>query len=273
MKLYILDAAHKSIPCINFIAINDPKLIFYVHIDKKFTLDVFSKNIKNLIYIDHRMDVKWGGFSQVQATLNLFEAALLDSKAEYFHFISGEDVILYKNQLLIENLCWDHDQIFIQMNLSKSHRYRVRFCAPHVETKWQRKVLGKAFTFILRILDKILPTNKKIWFGSSWFSIRRREIEKIIENISYDDIAYFKRRLNPDEHFFQYMIYKTNLLSKVSVDGNKRYIVFDKNYNNGNNPIYQSFDNLINVSREAKYFFARKVDLENQALFYKKVND
>ena len=217
MKLYILDAAHKSIPCINFIAINDPKLIFYVHIDKKFTLDVFSKNIKNLIYIDHRMDVKWGGFSQVQVTLNLFEASLRDSNADFFRFISCEFLILCEYQLLIENLCWDYDQFF----------------------------------------DKIIPTKKQAWFGGGWFSIRKQEVEKIIENISCDDIKYFKRLLNPDEHFFQYLITKNRILGKVADCSKKRLLYLLQIINMG---LAQYFLNLetLKAKRESSYLFSKK---------------
>lgn len=271
-RIAILILAHKPIPYIELIAKNNPELFFYVHIDKKSDFDFLSKENKNLTYIDHRVDVKWGGFSQVQATLNLFKTALQDSKAEFFHFISGEDVFLYSNQTLIKNLSWDNDQIYMQMVLSRDHQYRVRFMAFHAEKKWQRNFFGKVFTFFLKILNKVIPTKKKIWFGSSWFSIRREEIERIIENISCEDIKYFQKRLNPDEHFFQYMVQKAGLLSKISADGNKRFIVFDKNYHNGNNPLYQNADVLMSVSKEEKYFFARKVDFKSQILFYEKVN-
>lgn len=230
MKLYILDAAHKSIPCINFIAINDPQLIFYVHVDKKFTLDEFFKNIKNLIYIDHRMDVKWGGFSQVQVTLNLFEASLRDSNADFFRFISCEFLILCEYQLLIENLCWDYAQFF----------------------------------------DKLIPTKKLAWFGGG--SIKTQEIEKIIENISCDDIKYVKRRLNPDEHFFQYLIVRNQMLDKVSVYGNKRYIKFNPNFQRGSSPVFLNSEQLAYAQKQ-NYWFARKVEQQEMQRFYLNSNE
>ncbi|WP_304506122.1 beta-1,6-N-acetylglucosaminyltransferase [Acinetobacter baumannii] len=98
-----------------------------------------------------RVDVKWGGFSQVQATLNLLSFVFHNSDSEFFHVVSGEDVILSTNKNLSETLTWSNSNIFMELTDSPRHRYRVRFFfAPHVETRWQRKLVGKLFTFFFK---------------------------------------------------------------------------------------------------------------------------
>ncbi|MDG9949229.1 beta-1,6-N-acetylglucosaminyltransferase [Acinetobacter ursingii] len=273
MKIAILVLAHKPIYYYEQLALENSDLLFFIHFDKKCNYP--ETHLKNMIYIDkeYRVDVKWGGFSQVQAMLNIFQYALSYSEEiEYFHLISGEEVLLLSNNQVFEKLSWDTSEIFIELINSKPHRYRVRFPAIHVETKWQRKPLGKVVTLMLKILDKIFPTSKQIWFGSNWFSIKRNELLTLINHISQEDLTFFRKRLNPDEHFFQYLIIKAKLQKQVSELGNKRSIIFDKNYNNGNNPIYLNLDQLVNISNEHQYLFARKVHIKEQLEFFEKVN-
>lgn len=272
MNVAILILAHKRIDYFLNLAKNNPDIFFYIHFDRKSKLAYENLSLKNIFFITQRFDIKWGGFSQVNATLELFRIALKNPEVEFLHLVSGEDIVLSKDRDLLSNLKWDSNEIFMELLNSKRHRFRVRFFAPHVEKKWQRKIAGKALTFGLKILDKILYTNKFFWFGSNWFSIRRSELEIILSNLSIDDINFFKKRLNPDEHFFQYLVVKSNLTHQISSSGNKRLIVFDKNYNNGNNPIYLSADVLeCNFSRK-KYFFSRKVNADLQINLYEKVN-
>lgn len=275
MEVAILIQSHKPLDYWFRLANDNSNLLFIIHLDKKVDKSVIIKDFhltENIIFLpdELRVDVKWGGFSQIQATLNLFNFALNNTGAEYFHFVSGEDVVLPSNKNLESILCWNDNSIYMDCCLSKAHQYRVRFYAPHVEKSWQRKIIGKYFTFVLKTLDRIIPSNKKYYFGSQWFSIRRNELEILMNTITEHDINMFKNKLCPDEHFFQYLLVKNNLLSKISATGNNRYIVFDKNYNNGNNPKYLSIDELHQL--KSRFFFARKVDVATQLKYYEEIN-
>ncbi|MUT43745.1 beta-1,6-N-acetylglucosaminyltransferase [Acinetobacter baumannii] len=271
-KIAILIMAHKPIKYFEGLARDNQQVNFFVHMDIK--TNFVNPEIKNLYFLkdELRVDVKWGGFSQVQATLNLLSFVFHNSDSEFFHVVSGEDVILSTNKNLSETLTWSNSNIFMELMDSPRHRYRVRFFAPHVETRWQRKLVGKLFTFSLKILDKIFITKKDFWFGSNWFSIRREELKIILNSITDRDISLFKHRLNPDEHFFQYIVVKAGLRNNISLKGNNRYIIFDKRYNNGNNPIYLNADQLLKLKNTCSHFFARKVDIDNQLKYYERVN-
>ncbi len=121
-----------------------------------------------------------------------------------------------------------------------------------------------------QFFDKLIPTKKLAWFGGG--SIKTQEIEKIIENISCDDIKYVKRRLNPDEHFFQYLIVKNQMLDKVSVYGNKRYIKFDPNFQRGSSPVFLNYEQLAYAQKQ-NYRFARKVEQQEMQRFYRNSNE
>ena len=65
---------------------------FYLHYDAKSPLIKLDKltNEPNIHLIRHRIDVHWGGFSMIEATLALIQAALANKDNHYFHLISGD---------------------------------------------------------------------------------------------------------------------------------------------------------------------------------------
>ena len=192
-KVAILILAHKSIDYFLNLADRNKNILFFVHFDKKYDHNLISVP-SNLIVLaeNNRVDVRWGGYSQVQAMINIFHCALQNKEVEFFHLVSGEDVLLSEDELAAEFLMWNNSDIFMDIQNSLRHRFRVRFFAPHVETKWQRKMIGKLFTFSLKILDKIIPTKKDFWFGSNWFSIRRNDLKKILDLASSKYLDFFK---------------------------------------------------------------------------------
>ncbi len=144
--------------------------------------------MKNIFFVENRVDIKWAGFSMVQATLNLMNYALQhDESNEYFHLISGDDVFL------TDLLAWNDSQIYMECKESKEHRYRMRFNAPHADTQYQRSIFGKLLTQGYKFLDKLVPTAEKFYFGSQWFSIRREQLQKILNSISIEDMDFFRK--------------------------------------------------------------------------------
>lgn len=269
MEVYVKHAflilTHKSIDNIYVFAEKYRDYNFYVHVDKKIDITLIKKEKRSNIYFvneNDRVDIKWAGFSMIQATINLINFALNhDKRNEYFHLISGDDIVLNNS------LTWPDDKIFIECYHSFSHRYRMRFNTPHADTRYQRSFLGKLLTQSCKFLDKIIPTSETFYFGSQWFSIKRSELELILDSITDADINFFKKKLCPDEHFFQYLIKKNNLISKISSEGNKRFIVFDNNFQRGSSPIFLNRTQLDHAERH-RYWFARKVQQSVMKEYY-----
>lgn len=264
-KVCVLMLTHKSLEqYFNYFKENC-NINFYIHVDLKSDFHQISipfLGLKNIFFIEERVDVKWAGFSMVQATINLIKFALdHDKDNEYFHLISGDDVILTKN------LIWNDRAIYMECRVSVPHRYRMRFIAPHADTSYQRSFLGKVLTQLYKVLDKLFLTQAKSYFGSQWFSIRRQQLQQMVSSITQDDIAFFRKRLCPDEHFFQYLIEKNTLLNHISPIGNKRFIVFDINYQRGSSPIFLDGDQLTTAQKQ-NYWFARKVEKNIMLQFY-----
>ncbi|WP_152630439.1 beta-1,6-N-acetylglucosaminyltransferase [Acinetobacter ursingii] len=266
-KICILILTHKSLNSSMALFNNYAHVNFYIHVDLKSNfIEIYEdiKNLDNVFFIDNRVDVKWAAFSMVQATINLINFALNhDEENEYFHLISGDDVAL----MLPESLSWNDDRIFMECYNSYSHRYRMRFDTFHADTQYQRSFFGKFLTQCCKFLDKIMPTNETFYFGSQWFSIRRFELEIILNSITESDLIFFKKKLCPDEHFFQYLIKKNDLISNISSEGNKRFIVFDENFQRGSSPIFLNRTQLDHAERH-RYWFARKVQQSVMKEYY-----
>lgn len=256
-KHAFLVLTHKPIEHIYEFANHYKNCNFYIHVDKKTDITKINTfNLENIIFLpdSDRIDVTWAGFSMVQATLNLINFSLKNNTNSFFHLISGDDVILKA----FDGFSFDPDQIYMECYESPRHRYRVRFNTPHADTKYQRKIYGKVLTVLYKILDRIVPSDEKCLFGSQWFSIGRNNLEIMISSIDKDYINSFCHKLCPDEHFFQYLVKKNNLMDKLSIESSKRFIVFDPNYQHGSSPIFLNLETL-KAKNESSYCFSRKV--------------
>ena len=259
-KHALLIQAHQDISYFIKLAKIQPNVNFYVHMDAK-SRD-FPKtdlaNLANVVLLSDRVSVRWGGFSQIEATLKLFETAFAHEDNAYFHLLSGEDVVLQPFEVIEKQ--WQHQfgfQAMMTCEIAPQYAYRFIMDSPHADSDWQRQLTGKIITKLQQGVAKIKPYHSPIYFGSQWFSVTRADWEKIVPfTDEYSD--FFRHKLVPDEHFFQTLIAEklTNQI-RLSND-NRRQIIFDKNVNNGNSPIYLDLLKLERAKFDG-YWFARKV--------------
>lgn len=267
-KIAFLVLAHKDIDPLIALARNNTNINFYIHFDLKFSLESYLKKnnyiLTNIFFIDKRVSINWAGFSMVEATLNLINYAIDHSENnEFFHLISGEDIFLIDPNLMY----WESENIIMEYYKTYDNRYRMRYNFFYADTKFQRSFFFKVITQIFKKIDSILPCNKEYYCGSQWFSIRRTHLKTLLESISDEDKSFFKKKLCPDEHFFQYLISKCKLTHKVRFSNNMRYIRFDPLINNGSSPIYLNFKHLREINNNF-YWFARKVKNDVANEFY-----
>ena len=260
-KHALLIQAHQDISYFIKLAKIQPNVNFYVHMDAK-SRD-FPKtdlaNLANVVLLSDRVSVRWGGFSQIKATLKLFERAFANEDNAYFHLVSGEDVVLQPFEVIEKQ--WQQRfgfQAMMTCEMAPQYAYRFIMDSPHADSNWQRQLTGKIITKLQQGVAKVKPYHSAIYFGSQWFSVTRADWEKIVPFIDeYSD--FFRHKLVPDEHFFQTLIAEklTNQI-RLSND-NRRQIIFDKNVNNGNSPIYLDLLKLERAKFDG-YWFARKVN-------------
>ena len=259
-KHALLIQAHQDISYFIKLAKIQPSVNFYVHMDAKsdYFPDAETAQLANVFLLSDRVSVRWGGFSQIEATLKLFETAFANEDNAYFHLVSGEDVVLQPFEVIEKQ--WQQRfgfQAMMSCEIAPQYAYRFIMDSPHADSNWQRQLTGKIITKLQQGVAKVKPYHSPIYFGSQWFSVTRADWEKIVPfTDEYSD--FFRHKLVPDEHFFQTLITEklTNQI-RLSND-NRRQIIFDKNVNNGNSPIYLDLFKLERAKFDG-YWFARKV--------------
>ena len=259
-KHALLIQAHQDISYFIKLAKSQPNVNFYVHMDAKsdYFPDAETAQLANVFLLSNRVSVRWGGFSQIEATLKLFETAFANEDNAYFHLVSGEDVVLQPFEVIEKQWQQRFDfQAMMTCEIAPQYAYRFIMDSPHADSDWQRQLTGKIITKLQQGVAKVKTYHSPIYFGSQWFSVTRADWEKIVPFIDeYSD--FFRHKLVPDEHFFQTLITEklTNQI-RLSND-NRRQIIFDKNVNNGNSPIYLDLLKLERAKFDG-YWFARKV--------------
>lgn len=261
-KHALLIQAHQDISYFIKLAKIQPNVNFYVHMDAKSKSCDYPKtdlaNLANVFLLKDRIMVRWGGFSQIEATLKLFETAFAHEDNAYFHLLSGEDVVLQPFEVIKKQWQQRFDfQAMMTCEMAPQYAYRFIMDSPHADSNWQRQLMGKIITKLQQGMAKVKPYHSPIYFGSQWFSVTRQDWEKIVP-FTHEYSDFFRHKLVPDEHFFQTLIAEklTNQI-RLSND-NRRQIIFDKNVNNGNSPIYLDLLKLERAKFDG-YWFARKV--------------
>ena len=99
----------------------------YIHIDKKaknFNFNYFRNLVnKSNIYFVKRFNVRWGGYSIVEAELELLNKAI-KGEYEYYHIISGVDLPLKSQEYIHKFFNANRGKEFINIEKIESTSWR-----------------------------------------------------------------------------------------------------------------------------------------------------
>lgn len=200
-----------------------------IHIDsktsKKEYLEIFEKlsvysNVKFIEF--NRIDVKWGGVSQIFAMLELMKEALkYDFK--YFSFISGDDIPLMSNKQLEKTLLESHNNHIQYIGICEKHdaKDRVQYKYPDYFFTKNRSLFTKLkiiiFLKIFKKYNKIKYSFPRLYKGNTWFTVTDQVVQYVIDyvNENPDYIEAFRYSLCADEVFFHTIIFNSIYRSSV----------------------------------------------------------
>ena len=205
---------------------------FYVHVDAKSDIAKDIKRQDNVVVLSKRIDVKWGQISQVDATLNLIEAAVgVKKDYDFLWLISGQDYPIKSNEEIVGFLKNNRGKNFIEVvsvDGDDHRRYLKR------NQTWY-PTWGASPVFIMRVLRKIYNIltggkyhsiikrknvlNAEWRFGSQWWTLTEEACKMIIEQSADGKYRqYFKNCICPDESYFQTMLWNSPL--RATLTGN-----------------------------------------------------
>lgn len=236
MKLAILLLCHKNAEQINLFleTLKHPDIEFFIHMDKK--ADIVDQLIKrpdiHVLPDNLRVDVKWSGFSMIEATLNLLKEAYKTTRFDYYWLCSGQDFPLKSPGQIIEYFSQHVGRNFI--SLRPSYNYRNDHHENHLDKRnvmkypeffmdrtFSKRVLKRLYIeisggwnstyYIFRRKDKF--STLSFYFGPQWSAITDSFTKWLLSYLS-DNPWYeegYKSSLTPDESFFSNVIYDVAL--------------------------------------------------------------
>lgn len=245
--------------------LDDPRNDIYIHIDKKSsfsTTNVYSPIFSKCIYIK-RMNVAWGGHSQIKCELALLEAASRNHY-EYYHLISGQDLPIKNQNAIHEFFCVNSGKNYIKIdpNAMASGYALARIRDYHFFQNLIGKKEGHIIGLLRRLdsfclslqrllsIDRLKNCSKKIYKGTNWFSITDAMVQTVLSEKKFIK-KYCYWSLCADEIFLQTVAMNSDLKSTL-VDDDLRCIDWQR----GNPYTYllNDYDSLVSNSK----LFARK---------------
>ncbi|MGB3006850.1 MAG: beta-1,6-N-acetylglucosaminyltransferase [Chitinophagaceae bacterium] len=264
MKIAHLILAHKNPLQLERIikALEHPLFDFYIHIDKKADIDLFTSlaEKENVFFIKNRAKINWAGYGTIQATLNGFNE-ILPFKYEYVNVISAQDFPLKPSEYIYQYIKNRKGQEFITCE--------------SIEDEWKEAAIRvKNYHFVdwkipgkyrlAKFLTKILPPRKfplnfKIVGRSNWFTLTYDAAQYILDFTAKhpEVVRYFKYCWGADEFFFATILYNSNFKEKIT--NNLVFVDWQVEEKNGHPKILTIKD--FEALKTSDKLFARKFDM------------
>lgn len=247
----------------------------YIHIDKKvesFDYDGLKSKLRysNVTFVSERINVSWGGYSQIRSELELFKSAV-SQEYEYYHIVSGVDLPLWTAQELYAFFHKNKGKEFVHFSPaeycnSKGLFDRVKYYHLLQETvKRSSTVTGFVEKCLVGIQRKIKINRLKrvpetIKCGANWVSLTHDFVLLVLEKESWIRKT-FRYSFCADEVFIQTILWNSSFKNNVYMPNDRgdyhscmRYVDWER----GKPYTFrmEDFDDLIS----SDFAFARKFD-------------
>jgi hypothetical protein len=96
----------------------NPGTAVFIHVDLKTDINeyLFFENIPNVYLIKKRISVNWGGYSIVQATVNLCKEVIATGiDFDYLNLLSGQDYPIKSHEQIHQFLANNQGKAFIEL--------------------------------------------------------------------------------------------------------------------------------------------------------------
>ena len=243
-----------------------PKADFFIHVDLKTDITPFLhlENLGQVNFVRPRVQVHWGGYSIVEATLNGFESILQTNKRfDYINLLSGQDYPL-KDVYEIHKFFRDNPGKVFTEFLSVDDEWHEAI--PRIKRYFLTDTPFFGSTFLERVINVFMPPRKmpkkmKAYGRSQWFTMSSLHANNIVDYLlDYPEIIkFFRNTWGSDEFFFQTMIYNSDYRSDM-VNDNLRYIDWSEGKPSPKTLTIEDADKLTNSGKLFGRKFNSKVD-------------
>lgn len=209
---------------------------FFVHVDSKYEMLPGEyqklKDMRQTTVLKDQVDIKWGGFSLVKATLLLIKSAL-DVKGgedDYFILLSAQDFPLQHNSMIYDYYLQNRNKIFIDNFTMPYSGWAMDGGLDRLRFYWFLDELVNEEAFRLYMAQKAAgmvrkQLDLKYYGGSQWWSIGRACANYILEYCEKQPnfVNFFKHTFVADEIFFHTLLQNSPYRESI-VNDNLRLI-------------------------------------------------
>lgn len=232
MKQVILIHAHQDLEQLNTLveALRDDDFIIYVNLDRKSAIDP-ARLHPAARRVARRIDVRWGSFSQVEATLNsLREIVAAVPAFDKVVFLSAQDFPLLPNERLKRELERFAGRELLDSIAIGRGGWAVEFRYQYFHREGGGRIERLACAAANRLLGlfkatRRLPAGLAPYGGSSWWALSRPCLVELLGRIGRERaiVRFFRTVLCPDEMFFQTLVMSSPFRDRV-LPQNFRYV-------------------------------------------------
>ena len=212
---------------------------FYIHIDKKSTMDLSLIEDIDYVHIFKNFYINWGSVNHLKSILLLSREALADKRNEYFHLITGQDFPVKPVNYFYDELDTRKDHIDYFAMPAKDcwtdengGMDRIEYYRPF-EVFDDKKMTGRIFLQILLKTQKILKIKRKLpsgifpgfYGGSTYWSLTRDSLQYILDFTDTNEkaIKSMEYTFCPEEIYFQTILLNSKYAGNI-VNDNLRYV-------------------------------------------------
>lgn len=265
MRQVFLIHAHKDLEQLNALVahLSDPDFAVYVHLDRKWRLD--TAGVHPLAHqVEPRIDVRWGGYSQVQAMLGSLRRVLAaEPEFDKLVFLSAQDFPVLSNSGLKRELARLEGRELIEAAPIGPDGWPVAYRYQY----FHREGGGRAARYACALLNRALrlagrtrrlPGALEPWGGSAWWSLSRSCIAELLAELDKRPALprFFRSVLCPDEMFFHTLLMNSRFRDRVLAN-NFRYVQWPEG--GGRNPAVLTESDVERILASGAHF-CRKLD-------------
>ncbi len=249
----------------------------FIHIDKKFEITPFLKSVpqnQNVTFLDKRIEVNWGGFSQVKAILNLLHVSLhCEQHFDRFCLLSGSDFPIKPLPEL--KAAFNSEKEFMRidrrLHLSENHqqvdfvKYYHFVDSPFAKTTATHPKISR------KIYEKI-----ELYHGSQWWCLTLecvKYMSEFMQNNS-DYLEFHRHTFAADEIFFHSLVKSSPFAKNITHDFEKAQDI-KEHFASSDRGSHYIYWNLQKLPRKPKVFSSEDLNqiLSSQALFARKFQE
>lgn len=203
--------------------LDDNRNDIFVHVDKKSAFDPSEwKDVckqSELVFIEDRIAVSWGGVSIMRSELSLLKAATAKNHYKYYHLLSGMDLPI-KTQDEIHYFFEKNDGKeflnFWHFKKTTQSRFRYYTLFPEGAGKFHTNLANNIFKGLQMLVGYQINRDVNFKFASQWFSITDECARYVISKEDWLE-KVFRHTNTCDEIFLATLVWNSPFREKLYV--------------------------------------------------------